>query len=176
MSVPDSQLNPADLARNVLKYYLEEGRLPELPDPLPPELESRAGAFVSLKKGGRLRGCIGTVRPVKGNLAEEIAANTISTAINDPRFPPVSLEELPDISFSVDVLGPMERIKREDQLDPKEYGIMVRCGLRSGLLLPDLDGIDTVDEQVRIARQKAAISPSEKVELYRFKVTRYGKK
>lgn len=176
MSDASSKINPADLARNVLKHYLEKGRMPELPAPLSPEYREKAGAFVSLKKRGRLRGCIGTIEPVRENLAAEIAANAVSAALRDPRFPPVNREELPELSISVDILSPLERISSEGDLDPKKYGVMVCSGLHSGLLLPDLEGVDTVGEQIRIARQKAGIEPGEPVELYRFKVTRYGEK
>ncbi|HSW36603.1 MAG TPA: AmmeMemoRadiSam system protein A, partial [Candidatus Limnocylindrales bacterium] len=174
--IPEKQtaLNPARLARAVLSCYLEEGCVPKTPHQLSPEYERRAGVFVSLKKGGYLRGCIGTVVPVKDNLAEEIAANTVSAATKDPRFPPVTLEELADISVSVDILGSMERVKKETELDAKKYGVLVRSGLRSGLLLPDLEGVNTVAEQLDIARRKAGIASDERVELYRFGITRYS--
>lgn len=167
-------INPADLARDLLKYYLEKGCLPKLPQPLPPEYDLQAGVFVSLKKGGRLRGCIGTVQPVRKNLAEEIAANVVKASRHDPRFPPVDREELPELTVSVDILGPMEHISNEGDLDPKKYGVLMRCGSRSGLLLPDLEGVDTVNEQLDIVRRKAGIAQDEPVELYRFTVTRYG--
>ncbi len=176
MSEQDLSLHPADLARKVLQYYLKEGKLPQLPEPLPPEYQARAGVFVSLKKGGQLRGCIGTFEPVRENLAEEIAANAVSAAVRDPRFPPVNEKELPDLDLSVDILGPVEKVESKDQLDPKEYGIIVRRGSRSGLLLPDLEGVDTVEQQLEIARRKAGIVPGETAELYRFKVTRYPEK
>ncbi len=176
MTPSDQDLHPADLARKVLDHYLKEGHLPKLPDFLPPEYEKRAGAFVSLKKGGQLRGCIGTFEPVRQNLAEEIAANAISAAVHDPRFPPVTKEELPELRFSVDVLSPLEKVSSKAELDAKKYGIMVRSGSRSGLLLPDLEGVDSVDQQIDIARRKAGIAPGERVELYRFKVTRFTEK
>ena len=168
-----SKLHPAKLARNVLHYYLTNNRMPELPDPLPPEYETRAGVFVSLKKEGELRGCIGTFMPAHENLAEEIAVNAVSAAVRDPRFPPVRKAELPDLDLSVDILGPLERIDSKKDLDPRQYGIMVRKGSRSGLLLPDLDGVDTVEQQLDIAFRKAGIAQHEKADLYRFKVTRY---
>ncbi len=174
MNNPEPKVGPANLARECLEYYLKEGRLPEMPSSLPPEYEDRAGVFVSLKKAGQLRGCIGTVEPVRENLAEEIAANAVGAAVRDPRFPPVSREELEGLTVSVDILGPMEPIKSENDLDPRQYGVLVRSGSRSGLLLPNLEGIETVEEQLDIARRKAAISPGTPVELYRFKVTRYG--
>jgi len=167
-------LNPANLARKTLEFYLKEGSLPKIPKDLPPEYYSRAGVFVSLKKDGQLRGCIGTVEPVRDNLAEEIAVNSVSAAVRDPRFAPIDKEELPSLSVSVDVLGPMERISSEDELDPNEYGVLVRSGSRSGLLLPNLEGVNTVKEQLDIARRKAGIMPGQPADLYRFKVTRYG--
>ncbi len=173
MIFSDPEPHPADLARKVLEHYLEEGSLPKLPDYLPPEYEKKAGAFVSLKKDGQLRGCIGTFEPVRQNLAEEIAANTISAALKDPRFPPVTKDEVTELSFSVDVLSPLEIVKSKAELDEKKYGIMVRSGQKSGLLLPDLEGVDSVDQQIDIARRKAGIVPGEQMELYRFKVTRF---
>ena len=137
-------------------------------------LSHRAGAFVSLKKGGELRGCIGTVEPVRKNLAEEIIMNAVSAGVRDPRFAPVRLEEIDELTFSVDVLMPPERIKSAAEPDPARYGVIVRSGYRSGLLLPDLEGIDTAEEQIAIARRKAGIGPHEPVELYRFEVRRYS--
>ncbi len=174
MTGPGSNSNPAKFAREVLDYYLDQGVLPELPEPLPPEYETRAGVFVSLKKEGQLRGCIGTFEPVRDNLAEEIATNAVSAAVRDPRFPPVSKDELTGLNISVDILGPLEQIDHKEKLDPKNYGVMVRSGARSGLLLPDLEGVDSVDEQLEIVCRKAGISPGENYEIYRFKVTRYG--
>ncbi len=174
MSIPESGLNPANLAREVLEHYLREGRLPEIPPSLPPEYSARAGVFVSLKKDGQLRGCIGTVEPVRDNLAEEIAANAVGAAVRDPRFQPVSRAELEELSISVDILGPIEPVKSEEELDPRLYGVLVRSGSRSGLLLPLLDGVNTVKEQVGIARRKAGIPPGVPAKLYRFKVTRYN--
>jgi len=176
LSALDLNLNPADLAREVLKSYFEDGQPPKIPDILPPEYQIQAGVFVTLKKTGQLRGCIGTFEPLRKNLAEEIAANAVSAAVRDPRFPPVSREELPEITVSVDILGPLKAIKSEKELDPKKYGVLVRSGSQSGLLLPDIDGIDTIGEQVEIARRKAGIAPGRPVELYRFNVTRHGEK
>lgn len=174
MNNPEQPISPDQLARECLEYYLQEGSLPKMPEVLPPEYEARAGVFVSLKKDGQLRGCIGTVEPVRDNLAEEIAANAVSAAVRDPRFPAVSREEMEDITVSVDILGPMESVKSEKDLDPQNYGVLVCSGSHSGLLLPKLEGINTVEKQVEIARSKAAISPGEPVQLYRFKVTRYS--
>lgn len=176
MPVSDSGTDPVSVARNALKHYFEKGSSQELPTRLSPEYPAKAGVFVSLKIKGRLRGCIGTIQPTRDSLAEEIANNAVSAAIRDPRFPPLRNEELPGLSISVDILGPLEEVKNETGLDPKKYGVLVRCGPRSGLLLPDLEGVDTVEQQISIARQKAGISSGERAKLYRFTVTRYGEK
>lgn len=165
---------PVELARRALRHYLECGQTLKAPEPVPVGLSPRAGAFVSLKRGGELRGCIGTVEPVRKNLAEEIIRNAVSAGVRDPRFAPVSLEEMDELTFSVDVLTPPERIKGPAELDPRKYGVLLRSGHRSGLLLPDLEGIDSAEEQISIARRKAGISPQGPVELYRFKVRRYS--
>lgn len=169
------------LARHSIEHYLEKGTVPEVPgeflDSLSPSekalLRQKAGAFVSLKKHGQLRGCIGTIEPTKSALALEVIHNAISAAVNDPRFFPLEAEELPDLTISVDVLEKPEQIESTAFLDPKRYGVIVTAGDRRGLLLPDLPGVDSVEEQVRIAREKAGINPSEKVRLERFMVTRY---
>ena len=132
-----------------------------------------AGAFVSLKKGERLRGCIGTLQPVRQSLAREIIDNAVSAATKDPRFEPLTLEELEDITISVDVLSEPESVSGLEDLDPSKYGIIVKSGWRKGVLLPDLPGITTAEEQIRIARQKAGIGEGEEVELQRFEVRRY---
>jgi len=162
------------LAEQALRRYLEQGQPIKAPDPLPPQLETPAGAFVSLKINGQLRGCIGTVEPVRENLAEEIIANAVSAGVRDPRFPPVGVAELDLITFSVDILSPMERVNSLDDLDALRYGVLVKSGHRSGLLLPDLEGIATAEAQVEIARRKAGILPGEPVELYRFTVIRHS--
>jgi AmmeMemoRadiSam system protein A len=133
----------------------------------------RAGVFVSIKKGGQLRGCIGTLQPVTGSLAEEVVQNSISAATRDPRFPPVSVDELEDLDISVDVLTAPEPVTDISGLDPFRYGVIVRSGGRAGVLLPDLPGIDTVDEQVDIARRKAGIGSEEPIEILRFEVKRH---
>ena len=145
-----------------------------VPEGLPPELlRRRAGAFVSVHKQGRLRGCIGTIGPTEPSLALEIIRNAVSAAARDPRFEPIRPEELPWLEISVDVLGEAEKISSEAELDVKRYGVIVSCGSRRGLLLPDLEGVDTVEEQVAIARQKAGIRPEERVSLQRFEVVRH---
>ncbi|MDN5301032.1 MAG: hypothetical protein PWQ60_546 [Thermoanaerobacteraceae bacterium] len=162
------------LARQTLETYVKEGRMPEFPKDLPEEmLSERAGVFVSIKKHGELRGCIGTFLPTKKNIAEEIRQNAISAGCEDPRFEPVEPEELPELTYSVDVLTRPEPIDSPDKLDPKRYGVIVRKGFRSGLLLPDLEGVDTVEEQISIALRKAGISPDEDYKLERFEVVRH---
>ena len=140
---------------------------------LPPIARQRAGVFVSIKKHGELRGCIGTIEPNLLSVEEEVRANAISAAFHDPRFDPISDLELNDLIYSVDVLMPAEPICGLDELNPKTYGVIVRQGGRTGLLLPDLDGIESAEEQVVIARRKAGIRPEEEVQLYRFRVERY---
>jgi len=163
----------AKLARKAVESCVRGEKPPDIND-APQELkEGRAGVFVCLKRGGELRGCIGTIEPMRGSVAEEISANAVSSAINDPRFPPVSQEELDALTYSVDVLGEPEDIPDITSLDPKVYGVIVRSGNRSGLLLPDLEGVDTPEDQVRIAMMKAGIKPGEPIKLQRFKVTRH---
>ena len=162
------------LARQSLETYVRTGRRLPLPASLPTELAQPAGAFVTLYKRERLRGCIGTILPSEKNLAAEIIANAISAGTRDPRFSPVVPEELAEISYSVDVLSPPEPIDSPSELDPDRYGVIVRSGDgRTGLLLPQLDGVDTVEQQVKIAKEKAGLRPGDKVTLERFEVQRY---
>ena len=167
------------LARKSLEYYVRGGRL--LPyhavdGELPGEMaKTRAGVFVSIHKDGGLRGCIGTISPVCRNVAQEIIQNAVSAGIHDPRFPSVREEELEKLVYSVDVLGRTESITGPDELDVRRYGVIVTKGRRRGLLLPNLDGIDTVEEQISIAKQKAGIGEDEEdVGLERFEVVRHG--
>ena len=162
------------LARYSLETFVKTHKPAALPKDLPDELMNRrAGAFVSLHKDGNLRGCIGTIAATQDNLAEEILHNAISACSRDPRFSPVTADELDDIVYSVDVLGEAERVFNLKDLDPKTYGVIVENGGRRGLLLPDLDGVDTVHEQIAIAKRKAGIRPEEKVMLWRFEVIRH---
>ncbi len=160
------------LAKKTVESYVREGKIPE-PGELTPEMMGRAGVFVSIKKHGQLRGCIGTFEPVRRNIAEEVIANAINSATRDPRFFPVTVDELAELEYSVDVLTKPEPIQSTSQLDPKRYGVIVECGGRRGLLLPDLEGVETVDQQIDICRQKAGILPGEPIKLYRFEVKRY---
>ena len=165
------------LARAALEHRVRTGRPLPLPEGLPEELLSRrAGAFVSIKKNGQLRGCIGTIAPTRGSLAEEIAANAVSAGLHDPRFSPVRPDELPELIYDVDVLGDPEPVDGREELDPHRYGVIVSApGGRRGLLLPDLDGVDTVDEQLRIAARKGGIALTEEgVSLERFVVERHA--
>ena len=162
------------LARHTIETWLRTGELPRVPEELPGELYSRrAGAFVSLKEDGRLRGCIGTTRAVQGSLAEEIMHNAVSACSQDPRFSPVELWEAERLTITVDVLGDTQRLSSPDELDVKRYGVIVTKGGRRGLLLPNLEGVDTVEQQIAIAKQKAGISEQEKVALERFEVVRH---
>ncbi len=162
------------LARLSAETYVRTGRYAPLPDDVPLGMKhTRAGAFVSLKKDGQLRGCIGTIEPARSCVAEEILYNAVSAAVHDPRFPAVEPEELPQLVYSVDVLGEPESIESEAELDPKRYGVIVKNRGRCGLLLPDLAGVDTAKEQVSIARRKANIGPREPVQLFRFQVVRH---
>ena len=164
------------LARAAVNSWVEWRKRPELPEDLPAEmLSGRAGVFVSLHKDGMLRGCIGTIQAVKRNIAEEIVENGISAATKDPRFSPVRPEELEALEISVDVLGKPEKIRSKEELDVKRYGVIVTKGFRRGLLLPNLDGVDTVEQQLSIALRKAGLSEREKdFEMERFEVVRHG--
>lgn len=163
-----------ELARETIESYVREKRTIEPPEELVSEMQGRAGTFVSLHDSqGHLRGCIGTIEPQQPTVAHEVIRNAISAATRDPRFPPVQPEELKDLDVKVDVLTEPEPIESMDQLDPKRYGVIVESGWRRGLLLPDLEGVDTVEYQVDIATRKAGIRPGEPVQLYRFQVKRY---
>ncbi|WP_027718454.1 AmmeMemoRadiSam system protein A [Desulfovirgula thermocuniculi] len=161
------------VARRALENYFAGKEEREEEKEIPPEFARRAGVFVSLHKEGQLRGCIGTVTPQHKNIVEEVAANALAAALRDPRFPPVTADELADLEIKVDVLSPPEPVQGPQDLDPKKYGVIVKSGGRQGLLLPDIEGVDTVEEQLEIARKKAGIGPGEPVQLYRFTVERH---
>ncbi len=162
------------LARYTIETYVGTGIFPSMPQDLPEELyHNRAGAFVSLKEDGRLRGCIGTIQAVRGSLAEEIMHNAVSACLEDPRFAPVEDWEVERLTISVDVLGETEKISSPEELDVTRYGVIVTKGARRGLLLPNLEGVDTIEQQIAIARQKAGIKEYESVELERFEVIRH---
>ena len=163
----------AELAKKSIESFLREGKIIKPPDPLPPEISGKAGVFVCLKKNGELRGCIGTYSACCDSIAMEIITNAISAATKDPRFPPVRADEIGDLTYSVDILSCPEKIKHISELDPAKYGIIVESGFRRALLLPDLEGVETVEEQIRITKMKAGILPVEEVDIYRFEVKRY---
>ncbi len=165
----------AKIARAAIEAWVKEGREPSPRDAgvQEGELARRSAAFVCIKKRGRLRGCMGTLRPTLTTLAEEIAANAVSAAHRDPRFPPVTADELPQLEISVDVLSEPEAVEGASQLDPERYGVIVKLGDRVGLLLPDLEGVETAGQQLEIARRKAGIEPHEPVQLFRFTVDRF---
>jgi len=160
------------LAKKTVERYIREGKMPK-PRELTPEMRGRAGVFVSLHKHGQLRGCIGTFEPKEKNVAKEIIANAISSSTGDPRFPPVTASELDDLEYSVDILTKPEPVTDISQLDHKKYGVIVESDWKKGLLLPDLEGVDSVEEQIAICRLKAGISAGEPIKLYRFQVRRF---
>ena len=164
------------LARLVVENYVRKGVYPRMPEDLPREMTSRkAGVFVSIHENGQLRGCIGTTAPTTANIAREIMQNAVSASTRDPRFRPIRPSELPMLEISVDVLEAPEEIEDESMLDVKRYGVIVERGRRRGLLLPDLEGVDSVEQQIEIARRKAGIpDDDEEIKLYRFEVTRHA--
>ena len=162
------------LARASAEYFVKNGRTMEIPDWVPDELlNKKSGAFVSVHKFGSLRGCIGTISATQKNLALEIIQNAVSAVSADPRFDSVKEDELDYLDINVDVLGESEKIKSEAELDVKKYGVIVQSGYKRGLLLPDLDGVDSVEQQISIARRKGGIAPGEKIDLFRFEVVRH---
>ncbi len=171
---PEPEHPYVQLAKETVERFVRSGRF------LGPQefeaaiaMERPAGVFVSIKKRGDLRGCIGTIEATQGSLSMEIVHNAIAACSRDPRFLPITDDELRHLSYSVDVLTEPELIGGEEELDPRRYGVIVECGMRRGLLLPDLEGIDSVGEQVRIARMKAGIKDDDSVRLYRFEVRRF---
>lgn len=165
------------LAKNTVETYVRTGKVVPLPDNLPKTmLSQRAGVFVSIhKRDGSLRGCIGTFKPTKKNIAQEIMANAITAAAHDPRFPSVTQKELPNLVFSVDILSKPQLVASCQSLDPKKYGIIIQTkDGRRALLLPDLEGVDTVAQQISICRQKAWIPENEPVKIYCFTVERHS--
>ncbi len=181
------------LAKNAVENYIKEGKVIEPPNDLSKEFfERKAGVFVTIEKNGELRGCIGTYLPTKINIAEEIIHNAVAAACEDYRFGPVQKEELSSLSYTVYILGSPEPVKDIKELDPKKFGIIIKTGpftfpnepdvvfdskvpYKTGLLLPDLDGVDTVEQQLNIACLKGGINPEkEKTFIYRFTVEKYA--
>jgi AmmeMemoRadiSam system protein A len=163
-----------ELAKKSIETYIREGKTLEPPGSPPPDMSGKAGVFVCIKKHGELRGCIGTFTPACDSIARETIMNAVSAATKDPRFPPVRENELNDLSYSVDILTCPEKVGGIGDLNPKRYGVIVQSGYRRGLLLPDLEGVDTAEHQIRIAGLKAGISPGEDIEISRFEVRRYN--
>ncbi len=162
------------LARNAVEAYVRGRKVLEVPKDLPKEMYTeQAGAFVSIKENGALRGCIGTIQATQTCIAEEIIGNAISASSRDYRFSPIEEEELDQLTISVDILGQREPVNSADELDVLRYGVIVTKGNKRGLLLPNLEGVDTVEEQIAIAKRKAGIGVSEKVALERFEVVRH---
>lgn len=166
------QTSPALLAKEAVMAMLEGQPVPEPPDE--EFYKQPAASFVSIKKEGELRGCIGTLEPSEPDLGREIIRNARSAAFSDPRFPPVAIDELPQLTFSVDVLSTPEKVCALHELDCELYGVIVSCDYRRGVLLPNLDGVESVDHQLAIACQKGGIAPHEGFEVHRFTVDRYG--
>lgn len=167
-------MNPiVELAVKAINTYIKEGKKIEPSTLLSEEMKGKAGVFVSIHKGGELKGCIGTMAPTRKNIAEEIIANAIAAATQDPRFPAIEEDELEGLDVSVDILTSPEKIKDVSQLDAKKYGVIVASGGKRGLLLPDIEGVNTPQDQIEICKKKAWIGEKEPVELFRFQVHRY---
>jgi len=184
-------MNPlVNLAKQTVETFIKEGKIILMPTDFPKEfLERKAGTFVTIEREGNLRGCIGTYLPLRQNIAEEIIYNAIAAATEDYRFGPISKEELPYLSYTVYILSEPELVKDIKELDPKKYGIIVKTVplspsgdvvfnghfvAKSGLLLPDLEGVDTIEKQISIACQKGGIDPlREKILVYKFTVEKY---
>jgi AmmeMemoRadiSam system protein A len=163
------------LAKQTVETYINEGKIISPPIDLPKEfLKRKAGTFVTIEKNSELRGCIGTYLPTRENIAEEIIHNAIAAATEDYRFRPIEREELPELSYTVYILNEPELVKDLKELDPKKYGIIVRTETKTGLLLPDLEGVDTVEKQIAIACHKGWINPvKEKILVYKFTVEKF---
>lgn len=183
-------MNPyCKLAKKAVEKYVKEGEKITPPSDLPEKLvNQKGGVFVTLKKEGKLRGCIGTIAPTKENIAQEIIANAIAAATQDPRFPSVSKEELDQLSYTVSILGKPKPIKGIEELNPEKYGIIVqaypkgitkeklqnRPPAKQGLLLPNLEGIDTARQQLDAVCRKAGINPAkEAIALFRFEAEKH---
>jgi AmmeMemoRadiSam system protein A/AmmeMemoRadiSam system protein B len=163
------------LAKKTVENYIKNHKVIQYKEEDLPEemIKKKAGVFVSLHIKDELRGCIGTIQSTRDCIAEEIVYNAISASTKDPRFLPINEKELDDLTYHVDVLGQAEKIESKKELDVKRYGVIVRKGHKTGLLLPDLEGVDTVDYQINIALRKAMIHPEDDYELYRFEVIRH---
>lgn len=162
-----------ELAKKSLETYIKTGKKITPEDNLPSEMEEEAAVFVSLKENGQLRGCIGSLEPTTPSVAEEIITYAIYAGTQDPRFMPVSENELDKLDYSVDVLEKPQPVRQIAELDPSVYGVIVSDGSRRGVLLPDLEGVDTVEEQIDIALAKARIPKNANYKIEKFKVIRH---
>lgn len=162
------------LAYDVIKSELEENYSFEKEKySLDEKFKIKRSCFVTLhKQDNSLRGCIGTIEPYYDNLYQEIYHNAISAAFKDPRFPPVTKEEFSNISISVDVLGELKKVKSIEELDPNKFGIVIKKDYRRGVLLPNLEGVDSVEKQIEITKMKAGIQSND-YEIFKFEVNRY---
>lgn len=163
------------LARRAIESYVGDGTVIE-PDTIPDQQPRRAGVFVSLHlPDGALRGCIGTTEPHRNSIEDEIVANAISAATGDPRFYPLQADELDSLDISVDVLETPQKVSGPQDLDVKTYGVIVETvDGRRALLLPDLEGVETVDQQLRIVCRKGGIDPEgDEYQIFRFRVKRH---
>jgi AmmeMemoRadiSam system protein A len=171
------------LAQRAVENYIREGKIISPPQDLPKEfLERKSAIFVTIEKDGKLKGCIGTYLPTRPNMAEEIISNAIAAATEDYRFTPIKEQELPHLSYTISVLSMPEQIRNLKELDPKKYGVIVKSfsteepqkTLKTGLLLPDLEGVDSVEKQVLIACEKAGINAKkEKIAVFRFTIEKH---
>lgn len=161
------------LAIQSVEHFIRTGKPLPCPDPLPDSLNQNAGAFVSIKKQGALRGCIGTMTPKYKNLAEEVIQNAIRSAREDPRFDPLEKRELPSLTFSVDVLTPLEKIEDLKGHNIKQFGLVVRGEGKQGILLPDLENIKSTEQQLKVCLKKGGFKENDIYELFRFEVKRF---
>lgn len=163
-----------ELANLAIEKIVNEGEILKLPKDISPEiLNKKAPVFVTIYKNGNLRGCIGTLEAIKDNIGEEIIQNAISASMKDPRFTAITPDELEDLTVSVDVLMPAEKVESIEELDPKKYGVIVSKGMRRGVLLPNLEGVNDPETQVYIALQKAGLLGEKDFQLERFEVIRH---
>lgn len=161
------------LAKQSLETYIKTGKRISPPETLPADMDDKAAVFVSLKKNGELRGCIGSLEPTAPDIANEIITYAIYAGTQDPRFMPVMESELDELTYSVDVLGKPSPVKSAGELNPKVYGVIVSDGMKRGVLLPDLEGVDTADRQIEIALAKARIPNTADYKIEKFEVIRH---
>jgi AmmeMemoRadiSam system protein A len=161
------------LAIQAVEHFIETGKSLPCPNPLPDDLKQNAGAFITIKNQDSLRGCIGTMTPKHANLAEEVIRNAILSANEDPRFDPIEKRELPSLTFSVDVLTPLEKINDLEEHNVKQFGLLVRGEGKQGVLLPNLDNIKTANQQLKVCLRKGGFKNNNTYEFFRFAVKRF---